>query len=100
MAKTRLMLHSQLKEFVNNVYFSPPTGLHMDYPCIKYNLVNQQTDSADNIKYIVQDRYSLTLIDPDPDSVIKDKILKLPYCSLDRPYTANNLNHFVFTLYW
>lgn len=102
MAKTRLMLQCQLEEILGspNVYYSPPSSLRMKYPCIKYNLVNANVDSADNIKYIIQKRYTLTFISADPDSVIVDKLLELPYCSLDRPYTTNNLTHYVFTIYW
>lgn len=102
MAKTRLMLQTKLEELMGNrnVYFSSPTGQKMNYPCIKYNLVNARVDNADNIDYMTRKRYTLICIDADPDSVIPDKILKLPYCSFDRTYTSNNLNHFVFTLYW
>lgn len=102
MAKTRLMLQAQLENLLGsrNVYFSPPSGFHMNYPCIKYELVNARTDSADNINYMIQDRYSLIGIDPNPDSDIKDKLLSLPYCSSDRTYKADDLQHYVFTLYW
>jgi hypothetical protein len=29
-----------------------------------------------------------------------DDILALPYCQFDRSYVSDNLNHFVFTLYF
>lgn len=102
MEKTRLTLQTQLEELMgnNHVYFSAPTKKKMEYPCIRYSLVNARTESADNIVYMNRKRYTLTCIDPDPDSVIPDKLLNLPYCSFDRTYTQDNLNHFVFTLYW
>lgn len=102
MAKTRLMLQDRLEELLGsrNVYFSAPSGLKMNYPCIKYDFVNTRTDSADNINYMIQDRYSLIGIDPNPDSDLKKKLLSLPYCSLDRSYKADNLQHYVCTLYW
>lgn len=55
---------------------------------------------ADNKKFIVMNHYTLILIDENPNSEYLDLILDLDYCSLDRTYTADNLNHFVFTLYW
>lgn len=103
MAKTRLMLQDQLERLLGstNVYFSPPSGLRMNYPCIRYELTNADSDSADNIPYIFHKRYSLTYIDKDPDSDIPDQILfSLPYCSLDRCYRADKLYHHVYTLYW
>lgn len=102
MAKTRLMLQCLLEEILgnSNVYYSPPSGLKMKYPCIKYNLVNAAVDSADNIAYMIRKRYTLIHISADPDSVIVDKLITLPYCSFDRTYTANNLTHSVFTIYW
>ncbi len=36
----------------------------------------------------------------DPDSVIVEKVSKLPRCRFDRHYTADELNHDVFTLYY
>lgn len=102
MAKTRLMLQCLLEEILGspNVYYSPPSGLKMNYPCFRYRLTNARTDSADNIPYMIQKRYTLTYISADPDSVIVDKLIELPYCSFDRTYTANNLTHSVFTIYW
>lgn len=102
MAKTRLTLQCLLEETLgsSNVYYSPPSGLNMKYPCIKYNLVNADVDSADNLPFIIRKRYTLIYISADPDSVIVESLLQLPYCSFDRTYTSNNLTHFVFTIYW
>lgn len=99
MAKTRSELSQTLHKICENCYFSPPSN-GMAYPCIKYNFEGQKVVHADNKRYFVMDHYSLILIDENPDSEYKDLILELDYCSLDRTYTADNLNHFVFTLYW
>lgn len=102
MEKTRLSLQHRLEKLLGsrNVYFTPPSGLKMNYPCICYTLDNVQADAADNIKYMARKRYTLTVIDTNPDSVIPGKVLNLPYCSFDRTYRSDNLNHFVFTLFW
>lgn len=84
----------------DHVYFQPPETVKMKYPCIVYNLSSAQTDFADNQPYRYKKRYQITVIDRDPDSEIPDKIAMLPMCVFDRPYTANNLNHSVFYIYY
>lgn len=84
-----------------NVYFQPPEGFRMNYPCIKYNMDNKWTLHADDLKYAGKTRYTVTLIDYDPESEAFNNALEaLPYSSFDRPYAAENLNHFVYTIYY
>lgn len=83
-----------------NVYFQPPDNLKMSYPCIVYSLSDIDTQFADNIPYIRQRKYTLTVIDRNPDSIIVDKISELPRCSFDRSYKADNLDHWVFSIYY
>jgi len=45
-------------------------------------------------------RYQVTVIDADPDSIIPEKIEALPMCTFDRQFTADNLYHDVFSLYF
>lgn len=85
---------------VKKVYFQPPESLKLSYPCIIYHLDRGESHHADNEKYIYMKRYSLIVIDKNPDSAIPDSIADLEYCAFDRFYTADNLNHFVFTLYF
>lgn len=85
---------------VKHAYYAPPTNITMEYPCIRYELSSIFRRNADNIPYFGAKRYSLTLIDEDPDTSIVMAILHLPYSSFDRSYIADGLNHFVFTLYF
>lgn len=55
---------------------------------------------ADDIKYLKFKRYELTLIHADPDNTLVDTIENLPYCEFDRAYVADNLYHYVYTLYF
>ena len=48
----------------------------MNYPCIVYN-TNNDTDFADNIHYRESKRYTVTIIDDDPDSRIPNRLKKL-----------------------
>lgn len=84
----------------NNVYFQPPPSLQMQYPCIVYSRDTAQTDFADDNPYKYRKRYQITVIDLDPDSDIPDKIAALRLCAYDRFFTADNLNHDVFRLFF
>lgn len=84
----------------NAVYFQPPSTVKMVYPCIVYERASLNTKFADNNPYSLEKRYSVTVIDFDPDSLIPDKIAKLSKCSFNTHFTKDNLNHDVFTLYY
>lgn len=81
-------------------YFQPPADLEMKYPCIRYDYTNDNDDFADNIRYRCSKKYTVIIIDEDPDSKIPDELKKLPYCISDRNFTADGLNHFVYTLFF
>ncbi len=81
------------------VYFQPPTNIQMKYPCIRYSPASDRPIRANNNLYGVRTRYTATVIDKAPDSKIVEEMRKLPYCAFDRAYIADNLNHFVFTIY-
>lgn len=102
MAGLREDLNQKLKDIsgLDNVYFSPPNGLDIKYPCIIYQLVGQNNSFADDIKYRKLNRYSITIVDEDPDSKIHEKISEMNYCSFSRFYVADYLNHWVYDLYY
>jgi hypothetical protein len=100
---SRLNLHEEFCDILRsrNVYFQPPASLKMNYPCIRYSLAGVDSKRADDIYYKSMRRYEVTLIDTNPDSEFFDPILdRFSMCSFDRGYTADNLNHFVFTIYY
>ena len=84
----------------HNVYFQPPSSVSMAYPCIVYSLSTARTTYADNRPYGYDKRYQVTIIDKNPDSPIPDKVAMLPQCGFDRHFTADNLNHDVYNLYF
>lgn len=98
----RLRLHQILTEILGtkNVYFQPPENTKMEYPCIVYQRNAADTKFADDKPYLNTKRYMVTVIDYDPDSEIPDKIAALPLCAFDRHYTADDLNHDVYNLYY
>jgi hypothetical protein len=74
--------------------------MQIQYPCIVYQRYNAQTVFADNLPFRRTKRYQVTVIDADPDSSIPDEVAKLPMCTHNRFFVANNLNHDVFNLYF
>ncbi len=112
MARSRLDLHEILCEIMQpylddenredrRVYFRSPSNSAMRYPCIRYDCPDMDIKYADNRPYIVKRRYDVTVIDPNPDSLIPDKLLELPFSvGSSRNYVAEGLNHFVMTIFF
>jgi hypothetical protein len=100
MARDRLDLQTILESITDNVYFQPPSNVQMKYPCIVYNRDAEDAKFADNVLYGHKQRYQVTVISQDPDSAIPGQIRQLPLCSFDRFFTADNLNHDVFTIFF
>lgn len=96
----RVDLQTLLEGITDNVYFQPPANIEMVYPCIVYKRDNIQKVFADNSPYRLTTRYMVTVIERNPDSGIPDEVIKLPLCTYNRAYVANNLNHDVFILYF
>ena len=99
---SRLELHEILCGILKtkSCYFQPPSSVRMQYPAIVYSRKDVEKRSADDVAYRKLPSYELVLIDKNPDSEFVDKLLDLPYCSFDRHYESDNLNHDVFTLYF
>jgi len=72
----------------------------MLYPCIVYNRDAAVTQFAGNDPYRYTKRYMVTIIDRNPDSEIPDKVAALPMTTFNRFFTADNLNHDVFNIYF
>lgn len=98
----RLEFYNILKEVLgsNNVYFQPPSTIKMNYPCIVYSLNRFNKKLANNGIYIYTPGYTVSLISSEPDSEVIDKLISLPHSTFDRHYVSNNLNHYVFTIYF
>lgn len=100
--RPRTELHNLLVAILGSeeVYFQPPATVKLTYPCIIYKRNAADTKFANNKPYMHEKRYQVTVIDKDPDSPIPDKIAALPKCLFDRFFTADNLNHDVFNIYF
>lgn len=104
----RLLLHEVLCDILDcpstgsdcRAYFQPPATVRMKYPAIVYSLESIDGVHADDTNYLANKRYSLTLLASNPDTDLVDKIMELQTARFDRAYTSDNLNHYIFEVYY
>ena len=100
---SRLELHEELCEVLEsrNVYFQAPESVKMSYNAISYSLGGYDIVHANDGIYRTVDQYDGVVITVDPDTTIPKKMMnRFKMCSFGRPYTADNLHHYPFTLYY
>ena len=100
---SRLELHEELCTVLGsrNVYFNTPESVKMSYDAIRYELAGKDVKRANNRLYLFTNQYDGVVITKNPDTAIPDAILShFEMCSFGRPYIADNLNHYPFTLYY
>ena len=101
----RRQLSARLHELLGSdeVYFQGKgTKIDMTYPAIRYNRASNVRKPADNnAAYLNRDGYQVTIIALDPTYDLGLNFAEyFDYCSYDRWYTADGLNHWVYTLYF
>ncbi len=99
----RLQLHEKLCKILGtrNVYFQPPASLKIKYDAIVYSISDRNDIRADEMQYRDYTGYDVTFITRDPDSTIPLTILhEFSYCRHVRTYTADNLHHDIFRIYY
>lgn len=96
----RLDLQTLLLTICPNVYFQPPVNVDLVFPCIIYSRDWAVTNFADDEPYKHVRRYSLMVVDQEADSDLLDPIAQLPMCVYDRHYTAKDLHHDVYKIFF
>jgi hypothetical protein len=85
----------------HHVYFQPPESLRMQYPAIRYKLVDYKQLKANNHVYFRVPRYTITVITTDPDSDIATKILDhFPNSSYENKFGSNGLYNETINLFF
>lgn len=97
----RVELHEKFCDILGSrsVYYQPPESVKLAYPAIVYSLREIRKLNANNGGYNLVPCYEAILIDKNPDSGFVESMVNMPYSSFNRSYVADNLNHFVFTIY-
>lgn len=98
----RIELDAMLRTMLGstNVYYDPPEGFKLKYPCIVYNLSGNTDTHAEDNYYRRMKRYTLRYITRNADDPMVDTIENLRYCSLIQPYTADGLFHYAYQIYF
>ena len=97
--KPRQLLSDALHSLCENVYFQPPTGYQLKYPCIIYEFKGIEKRNADNLGYMVYGIYDILYITRDPDDDTKISIAMLPMCRMGTTYEKDNLYHYSYKIY-
>lgn len=96
----RSQLQTLLKSICPRVYFQPPPGFAMEYPCIVYRREPGSSRYADNKIYSFDQQYEVTLISGEPDEAIFEQLKWLPQTRHSASFTAENLYHSVFAIFF
>ena len=99
MESKRTILADVLDEICKHVYYQPPESVRLHYPCIVYKLAELSPWHANNKVYHHMEKYTLTVIDQDPDSELRDVVSELRFCRMTRSFENDNLHHWVFNIY-
>lgn len=91
--------HNRLEKLGCRAYFQSPSNVSLGYPCIVYELDRIVKKRADNGVYLKTRRYQVKLITKNPDDPMVDALASLTHSEFERHYTADTLNHFVFSIY-
>lgn len=81
-------------------YFQPPASVKMKYPAIIYAIDDIDNTFANDGVYLSAKKYSVTVVDSDPDSDLVNKVASIPTSRFNRHYTNDNLNHDVFEIFF
>lgn len=85
---------------VKGIYYQPPNGTEMKYPCIVYERSDIRNVHADDNVYIQHHMWTITVIDKDPDSNIVQQVSMIRGIRFDRHFASDGLNHDIFTLFF
>lgn len=97
----RLQLHHELLKFLPIVYFQPPSNIQMNYPCIIYTKTGRNRHFGNDVIYLSQQGYQITVVEENPDSTIAEDVEKhFQNCVINQNYTIDNLYHTTLSLYY
>lgn len=105
LTERRMALDKMLRAIVKkrcgaeNVYYQPPTGLKMKYPCICYERDRIENSYASDKVYRQTVGYTITVIDTKADSEMTEAVSALEKCSFSRKFVSDNLYHDVFAVW-
>ena len=97
--KDRLEVNQHLVDILGSedrVYYQPPTGEELEYPCFAYTVKDGETWHADNNPYQFFPMYDVTHIYKNPDeglAMTKKLVSETSGVRYDRAWRVDNLYH-------
>ena len=101
--KSRVELQEKLESILGSghVYFQPPSNIKMVYPAIVYELSGELATKANNNRYIVYNKYTVTHIYKSIRNELKASIMAaFVFGEYDRRLIVDGLYQDVYTIYW
>lgn len=80
-----------------NLYYQPPESIHLNYPCIIYQLKGLDSTYANDNPYIQKVSFEATYITRSSTSSVITNLGKLSCSKFDRYFVTDNLHHYVYT---
>lgn len=97
----RLALQAKLKTIAPRAWYQKPPANQMTYPCFVYKSIEPKVVYANNHGYLRIPGYEVLYISDTENDQIFDRMLEeFPYCTCGRKYTADQLYHYPFTIYY
>ncbi len=95
---SRLELQTMFEGICKNVYYQPPTGKQLKYPCIVYQLEKPSVKFANNKMYNLKKIYDITVISKLPDPTEYTSVMQLlQNVSFENSFISDNLYHYKLT---
>lgn len=92
---------SSLPAEKRRVYFQPPSGTNVEYPCIIYELSRTDVHPADNSKFIKYNEYHVKHLFKSLKNELKDNLLDhFHHISHDTRFVSNSIYNDDFTLFY
>jgi hypothetical protein len=82
------------------VKYQPGSSITLTYPAIVYKLDDIPSIYANNRPYLWSHRYELQVIDRDPESKLRERVVGLPMCKFSNSFVSDNLYHYVFEIFY
>lgn len=102
--RTRIEFRNMLAGVVGDsvkLYFQPPEGEKLKYPCIVYGRGTPITRHANDEKYLKLRNFDVLLIVADAeDTELSEKLEDIKYSRPGKPYMSDRLYHYPFSIYY
>lgn len=93
--------HKKLEQaFGCKCYFQPPETLKLTYPCVVYAFERFDTRRANNLNYIINERYKISFLHKDADNgTVKQVMRKFEKIAHVQHYITNGVYNDVYFIY-